>query len=149
MHEFSLVKSIFDKCLSVAHRNQAGKIVEIRLELGDFTLVVEDLIQRSFEIISKGSIAEDAIVIMKRKPGVIQCNKCGEKSDIWFADLQKIDEPEEISAINQYEAAISEANLFANTPSFRQNMFKCKKCGSRETDLIAGQSIVIKNIMIK
>ena len=42
MHEFSMVNQIFRKCLEVAKLNNATKISEINLEVGDFALIVSE-----------------------------------------------------------------------------------------------------------
>jgi len=80
MHEFSMVNQIFKKCLEVARQNNATKISEINLEVGDFALIVEIYAQQAFDILKKGSIAENAILDIKRTPGVIHCNSCQQNS---------------------------------------------------------------------
>ena len=88
MHEFSVVSQIFKKCLEVANLNNATVISEINLEIGDFALIVEIYAQQAFDVLKKDTIAKNAILNIKRTPGVIHCNSCKQKSEIWF-NLEK------------------------------------------------------------
>ena len=60
MHEFSFAYNIFKVAEATAIKYNAKKITEVFLEIGELTLIVPDLLRRSFEIATKGSIAEGA-----------------------------------------------------------------------------------------
>ncbi|MHA1451767.1 MAG: hydrogenase/urease maturation nickel metallochaperone HypA [Promethearchaeota archaeon] len=44
MHEFAVADQIFQSCIETANHHNVEKIIEINVELGDFTLVVEELL---------------------------------------------------------------------------------------------------------
>ncbi|MHA1471811.1 MAG: hydrogenase maturation nickel metallochaperone HypA/HybF, partial [Promethearchaeota archaeon] len=81
MHEFSMVNQIFRKCLEVAKKNNATRISEINLEVGDFALIVEIYAHQAFDTLKKDTIAENAKLIIKRTPGVLHCNSCQQNSE--------------------------------------------------------------------
>ena len=149
MHEFSVMNQIFKKCLEVARINNASRISEINLEVGDFALIVENFAQRAFEILKKDSIAADGILNIKRTPGVIRCNSCHQDSEIWFSiEKEKAAQSGKLAEYEEYEKNVAKDSLFEKNPNLGRNIFQCRKCASTDTILIKGKEIVIKNIRI-
>jgi len=147
MHEFSMVNQIFKKCLEVARQNNATKISEINLEVGDFALIVEIYAQQAFDILKKGSIAENAILDIKRTPGVIHCNSCQQNSEIWFSKAkEKAANKGRLEEYEKYKKSVAEKSILEADPNLGTNIFHCRKCDSSNTTLIAGKGIVIKGI---
>ena len=147
MHEFSMVNQIFRKCLEVAKANNATKISEINLEVGDFALIVEIYAQQAFDTLKKGTIAENAKLIFKRTPGVIHCNSCQQNSEIWFSkEKEKAANEGRLEEYEKYEKAVAEKSILEADPNLGTNVFHCRKCNSSNTTLIAGKGIVIRDI---
>ncbi len=76
MHELSVTQSILEIALDYANRNQATKIVEIHLQIGQVTDFDDEWIQRYFDFVSKGTIAEGAKLRITRIPAQLQCQTC-------------------------------------------------------------------------
>ena len=76
MHELSVTQSILDISLEYARRNQADKIVAIDLQIGEITDFDDEWIQRYFDFVSKGTMAEGAKLRITRIPAKLQCNSC-------------------------------------------------------------------------
>ena len=149
MHEFSMVSQIFKKCLEVAKRNNATSISEINLEVGDFALIVEDYAKKAFDTLKKGSIAENAVLNIKRTPGVIHCKSCQQKSEIWFNKEKEAAANEgRLEEYEKYEKAVAEESFLQANPNLETNIFHCRKCNSSDTTLIKGKGIVIKDLRI-
>ena len=75
MHEFAVADQIYQSCIQTANYHNVPKIIEINVELGDFTLVVEELLLYSFNIVKKQSpITEESELVITRTPGIIECN---------------------------------------------------------------------------
>ena len=147
MHEFSMVNQIFRKCLEVAKLNNATKISEINLEVGDFALIVEIYAQQAFDTLKKGTIAENAILNIKRTPGIIHCNSCQQNSEIWFSkEKEKAATEGRLEEYEKYEKAIAEKSILEADPNLGTNVFHCRKCESSNTTLIAGKGIVIRDL---
>jgi hydrogenase nickel incorporation protein HypA/HybF len=149
MHEFTVVSQIFRKCLQVAKMNNATSISEINLEVGDFALIVESYAQKAFDILKKDTIAKNAVLNIKRTPGVIHCNSCGQKSEIWFnLEKEKAAKEGRLEEYEQYEKEVTKESILIGNPNLGTNLFHCRKCKSSDTNLIEGKGIVIKDIRI-
>ena len=147
MHEFSMVNQIFRKCLEVARQNNAKSISEINLEVGDFALIVEIYAQQAFDTLKKGTIAENANLIIKRTPGVIHCNSCQQNSEIWFSkEKEKAAVEGRLEEYEKYEKEVAEKTLLKADPNLGTNIFHCRKCDSSNTTLIEGKGITIRNL---
>ena len=150
MHEFSIATNILDICVKSAQQNNAKLIKEVSLELGDFTLIVEDMLENCFNIASKGTIADNAKLNMIRTPGKLYCNDCSQTSEIWFNEEKEKEEKalEENKSTDIYEKGVGAASGVSGYKFLGVNLFQCKKCGSKNTDLTGGKEIKIKNIKV-
>jgi hydrogenase nickel insertion protein HypA len=147
MHEFAVADQIYQSCIETANHHHVPKILEINVELGDFTLVVEELLLYSFNIVKKQSpITEDSDLVITRTPGLIKCNDCEKTSEIWFNEEQQ-----EISEENADELDIFSQKVHLNKDLrfMSVNLFRCKHCKSRNTTLISGKDIKVKNIKVQ
>ncbi len=76
MHETGIVQSIIDILEQQAAMYHAKKIVRVNLEFGVLTAVMPDAIRFAFDILSKGTIAENAVLDIKMIPIKILCPEC-------------------------------------------------------------------------
>ena len=146
MHEFAVADQIFRSCIQTANHHNVPKILEINVELGDFTLVVEELLTYSFNVVKKQSpITEESELVITRTSGVIECNECKKTSEVWFNEEQ-----EEVSEENQDELDkfSQKVHLNKDLRFMSVNLFRCKHCKSRNTNLISGKDIKVKNIKV-
>jgi hydrogenase nickel incorporation protein HypA/HybF len=122
MHEFAFAYNIFKVAEATAIKYNAKKITEVLLEIGELTLIVPELLQRSFEMATKGSIAEGAILNIKITPGKIKCRDCNQ---------------------------ISEVIITRESELTGLQLFKCSHCGSSNTEIVEGKKANVKNIKIQ
>ncbi|MHA2005904.1 MAG: hydrogenase maturation nickel metallochaperone HypA [Promethearchaeota archaeon] len=122
MHEFSFAYNIFKVAEATAIKHNAKKISEVLLEIGELTLIVPELLQRSFEMATKGSIAEGAKLTIKILPGKIRCRDCNKDSVV---------------------------SLNRNAELTGLQLFECSHCGSNNTEIIEGKKANVKNIKIQ
>lgn len=123
MHEFSFANQILQTCLRSATRYDAKKINNVRLEVGEFTLIVPETLRYCWKIATKGSIAESSKLIIEQVPGRIKCNECGQEGDATYDDQDH------------------------GLVGF--NIFKCRACGATNTTIVQGREMKIKNMAIK
>jgi hydrogenase nickel incorporation protein HypA/HybF len=76
MHELSVTQSILDIALDYARQNQANQIVEIHLQIGEITDFDDEWLQRYFDFVSKGTLADGAKLRITRIPAQLQCRSC-------------------------------------------------------------------------
>jgi hydrogenase nickel insertion protein HypA len=147
MHEFAVADQIFRSCIETANHHNVPKILEINVELGDFTLVVEELLIYSFNVVKKqSSVTEESELVITRTPGIIECLDCKKESEIWFNEEEKDvaeEKPDEFDVFSQ------KVHLNKDMRFMSVNLFRCKQCKSRNTNLIAGKDIKVKNIKVQ
>ncbi|MFW9772264.1 MAG: hydrogenase maturation nickel metallochaperone HypA [Candidatus Heimdallarchaeota archaeon] len=122
MHEFAFAYNIFKIAESTAIKNNAKKITEVYLEIGELTLIVPELLKQSFKMATSGSIAEGAELKIEILPGKVKCRECGKISTV---------------TLNE-EAQLTGLQLF-----------QCKYCKSKNTEIIEGKKANVKNIKIQ
>ncbi len=122
MHEFSFAYNIFKVAEATAIKHNAKKITEVFLEIGELTLIVPDLLKRSFEMATTGSIAEGAELVIEILPGKIRCRDCGKDSSV----------------------TLSEESYLTGL-----QLFQCKHCESKNTEIVEGKKANIKNVKIQ
>lgn len=76
MHEYSITKNIIDIVIKEANKENATKVTEITLVIGDLSSIMDESVQMYFDIISKGTIVNGAKLIFKRKSVDLICSKC-------------------------------------------------------------------------
>lgn len=87
MHELPITESILNIVLRHAEENEAVKIVNINLRIGELSDIVDEWVQRYFDYLSKDTIAEGATLQIERSPVIFQCTAC--EKDFRF-DIRKI-----------------------------------------------------------
>ena len=76
MHELPITKSILDVVVKHASLNRVGKVVAITLNIGVLSDLEPEFIQKYFDWISKGTVAEGAILKMNKSPLILLCSAC-------------------------------------------------------------------------
>lgn len=76
MHELSVTKGILKLCLEEGEKHNVSKINKINIKVGELTGLVPSCISYYFNIIAKGTIAEDTEIILERIPVSIKCQQC-------------------------------------------------------------------------
>lgn len=79
MHELAVTEGMLKVVLRHAELNRAQQVVGITLRIGEMSDLVDEWLQRYFDYLSRGTIAEGAEVKIERSPAVFQCEDCGEE----------------------------------------------------------------------
>ena len=122
MHEFAFAMNIFKVAEATALKYNAKKITEVLLEIGELTLIIPEILQRSFEMATMGSIAEGAKLVIKITPGKIECRECEKISEVSITE----------------EAQLTGLQLF-----------QCNYCKSKNTEIKEGRNVNIRNVKIQ
>lgn len=76
MHEFSIASGLVEKLLDFASANPDKKIVEVRVAIGEFTMIEEEQLRFCYEsIITEMPIAGSTLVI-ESTLGKVACSHC-------------------------------------------------------------------------
>ncbi len=82
MHELSITQSMFDLVLKHAEEAEAKKVKKINLVIGEMTGVVGECVEFYLGFLSKGTIAEGAVLAVKTVPVKATCRDCGETFEL-------------------------------------------------------------------
>jgi len=77
MHELSITQKIFDIVVEQAEKEDAIAVKKINLVIGEMTGIVSDSVEFYFGFLSKGTIAEDAELVVRTIPTRAKCRNCG------------------------------------------------------------------------
>lgn len=88
MHELSVMQSILDIVLDFAKKNNAKQVTKINLEVGEMSGIVPDWMQKYFDFVSEGTIAEKSVLNIDWVPAVIKCRNCGKEFKVDKKDMQ-------------------------------------------------------------
>jgi len=82
LHELSLTQNIIDLAIEHAACEDAKKILSITLEIGALSGVVAEAVEFAFDICSKGTLAEGAVLEIRLITGRGRCLDCREEAEI-------------------------------------------------------------------
>ena len=94
MHELSVTRQIFEVVLRHAEKNGANKVILVNLEIGDLCDMEPEWLQRYFDHLAKGTIAEGAELRAERKPASFRCDGCGHVFTVRFREVERVVCPE-------------------------------------------------------
>ncbi|MBE6487187.1 MAG: hydrogenase maturation nickel metallochaperone HypA [Methanosphaera stadtmanae] len=121
MHELAMASSIVDAILNTAKKNDAIKVTEAVLEIGDMTMLNPEQLRFMMSILSEDTMLEDAEIIINMIPIEIECESCG------FQGESKSDENQD--------------HLMA--------VARCPECENTQVHVIKGQECNVKTIKIE
>lgn len=78
MHELAVTQSILDIALRYAGAEQARRITDLYLVIGDLSSIVDDSVQFYWDFISRDTLAEGATLHFERIATEMTCADCGQ-----------------------------------------------------------------------
>ncbi|MDH3365205.1 MAG: hydrogenase maturation nickel metallochaperone HypA [Thermoplasmata archaeon] len=117
MHEFSVMSQIVSSVIEEARSRNASKVERVTLELGEFMMLGHAQLKFAFEVLSKDSLLDGAMLDLRTVKGEIECG-CGFKG----------------------EASPREDSLHQLTSAF-----ECPKCGEL-AKVTGGRDCIIRDI---
>ena len=120
MHEISIAGAIIESVLDAARKNNAIKVKEVFLEIGELTALNPDQLKFIFETITSGTIAQGATYNIQVIKPVINCTKCSYKGPIEF--FEKL--------------------------HFFLPVIKCPRCDETDVEIVGGRECCVRKINI-
>ena len=87
MHELPITESILKIVLKHAETNNVRQVVTIHLQIGKLSDLQDEWIQRYFDYLSKGTVAQGAELKIERMPIRVQCDICSNSYETEVAKL--------------------------------------------------------------
>jgi hydrogenase nickel incorporation protein HypA/HybF len=122
MHEYSISSSIVKTVIASAKDNNASKVIGINLEIGDLVFLNPEQVEFWLRELSKGTIAQDAKIRIKKILPRIKCLDCS------------------------YEGRMR----FEGNPLYHicSPSFFCPECNSYNIEISKGRECLISNIEV-
>lgn len=117
MHEFSVMSQLVQGVLEEAARHTASRVEEVVLDLGDFTMLGEEQLTFAFDVLTKGTIMEGAVLTVNHIAARMRCG-CG---------LDRTTTPD------------------ADSPHRVVPVLECPQCGGL-AEVVEGRECVVRNI---
>lgn len=92
IHELAITSAVLNLALEHAGRipdRKVKRIVAIRLQIGELRGVVDEWMQRYFDRMSRGTLAEGAQLRVKRVPVTIGCSACAVVFPVAVRELER------------------------------------------------------------
>ncbi len=86
MHELTVAKALFDLALRAAERGGAERVLEVRVAVGELSLVNHEQLAFWFREFSRGTLLEGAELVIERVPGEVSCPSCGYRGPLSLVD---------------------------------------------------------------
>ncbi|HTQ11258.1 MAG TPA: hydrogenase maturation nickel metallochaperone HypA [Fimbriimonadaceae bacterium] len=76
MHEVGIITQAVDIAVDAARRSGAERVVRLKLRVGEYSGAVPDALAFGFDVVTKGTIAEGAMLEIERVPALCRCDAC-------------------------------------------------------------------------
>jgi hydrogenase nickel incorporation protein HypA/HybF len=93
MHELSITEGIISTVLETAEKHGVTKILKIHLEVGALNDLKAEWIQHYFDMLAKGTLAEDACIEVHTTPSMFTCHDCGKDFPLDLKSVSKVECP--------------------------------------------------------
>lgn len=81
MHEFSICRTLVLQAEDAAREYDARAVTSIVVSLGPLAGIQADELRQAFPLVSAGSMAEDAQLLVQYKPLQWRCQACGREDE--------------------------------------------------------------------
>ena len=76
MHELSLALEVLDLATKETRKNNVSSVLEMEIEVGTLSGVEAETFQSALEMIVKGTLLENSMIQINRKPAIGSCYDC-------------------------------------------------------------------------
>jgi hydrogenase nickel incorporation protein HypA/HybF len=77
VHELPVTQGVIDLVVETAEKSGARRVLSVDLVVGDLSSIVDDSVQFYFDILSRGTLAEGAVLRFERVAATAVCLDCG------------------------------------------------------------------------
>jgi len=76
MHEFALATQIVENVTDYARSHQVGKVLQVRLLVGELTCVEAEQLRFCYNSITRETVLENSVLDIEAVPAVVRCSLC-------------------------------------------------------------------------
>lgn len=82
MHELSICKNLMSQVEDIARMHNSDHVSSIVVAIGPLSGIDAQLLKNAYPIVSTGTVAEEAELIVEKFPVRVKCTQCGNESDV-------------------------------------------------------------------
>jgi hydrogenase nickel incorporation protein HypA/HybF len=82
MHELSICTALMEQVERIAREHQAGRVERIVLQVGPLSGVEALLLQRAWPLVSIGTLAQEAELVIETAAVTVRCTQCEAVSEV-------------------------------------------------------------------
>jgi hydrogenase nickel incorporation protein HypA/HybF len=82
MHELQIAHDLAVIVVEAANRERLNRVTSVNLQFGEMIQIVPDIFKFAFDEATKGTLAQDAEIILEIIPIRIRCGNCQKEADI-------------------------------------------------------------------
>ncbi|HOD34403.1 MAG TPA: hydrogenase maturation nickel metallochaperone HypA [Syntrophales bacterium] len=90
MHELPVTENILKVVLRHAEEAKAVRVISVSLRIGELSDVIDEWLQRYFDHLSRGTVAEGAGLLVERMPVVFRCEGCGKSFHVNIREVRDV-----------------------------------------------------------
>ena len=90
MHELAVTEAILDVVLKSAEKESAKRVRTVSLKIGEFSDLKAEWIQRYFDYLSRGTVAEEARIEVETTPPSFLCDSCGSSFSLSLKGVDRV-----------------------------------------------------------
>lgn len=76
MHELAVTEQILNLALHHAREAQARQVTDLHLKIGALSTIIDESVQFYWDIVSKDSLCQGAVLHFERVPATLHCQTC-------------------------------------------------------------------------
>jgi hydrogenase nickel incorporation protein HypA/HybF len=85
MHEMSIAQSVLDIVLQESQNHKVNRVLSVAVKVGELSAVETESLRFCFDFLTKGTLAEGAMLEIERVQVICHCQDCG--SDFTVQEL--------------------------------------------------------------
>jgi len=145
MHELGVAQSVVDAVLSEAEKNNAQKVEEINVDVGELMQIDSEALEKMLILLMKGPKLAGTRVRLNVQKASFSCRKCTGKWDMTEARKQLSSVPDDLLIREPDSKELPLHFLPYLYPAF----LRCPKCGSSDIAVTQGEDIRLRKLIMK
>ena len=145
MHEFSIAQGIVDYAISEGKRSGGGELREVRVDVGDLTLIDRRVLSEALRMLLAGSGLAKCRVRVKGARTSFVCRKCSNRWSMEEAQRQLDMVPKNLRVREPDSREVPLHFL----PGLYSSFIVCTACGSSDVEASGGDDVRIRRLVFE
>ncbi|MGP8125605.1 MAG: hydrogenase maturation nickel metallochaperone HypA [Nitrososphaerales archaeon] len=145
MHELSIAQNIVDTVLSEVQKNDAKKVTEISVEVGQLMQLDRNALAFALRLLMTGPVLKGARVHVRVRKASFSCRKCNQEWGMAEAQKQLAKVPDSLRVREPESKELPLHFLPFLYPAF----IRCPRCGSSDISSKEGEEMQLRSVVME